>query len=52
MQPLAVFKRAFITAKHFKSTEVSPYEILWEMQVISSPNNEYNILLWGIHFKS
>jgi hypothetical protein len=48
VQPLAVFGRAFITAKNFKSTKVGPYEILWEMQVtqllrtLASPNNEYN----------
>jgi hypothetical protein len=53
---LAVFWRSFMTAQNFKSTEVFPYEILWEMQVtqllrdFSSPNNEENLLLWGNPF--
>jgi hypothetical protein len=51
VQLLAVFGRAFVTAKNVKSTEVVPYEILWEMQVpqllqtLASPNNEHNLLL-------
>jgi hypothetical protein len=53
---LAVFWRSFMTAQNFKSTEVVPYEILWEMQVtqllrdLSSPNTEENLLLWGHPF--
>jgi hypothetical protein len=45
-----------MTAQIFKSTEVVPCEILWEMQVtqllrdLFSPNNEENPLLWGHPF--